>query len=92
MMRSSLDKADDDEEFSLDAPLPLDSQLSLSLSPMIDVQDKQGKQDENLTNLIDHLILLAKASLEHQDADDQDRLHDLSSEVKRRSTNNTPEH
>ena len=75
---------------SLDAPLPRDSQLSLSR--MIDVQDKQGKQDQNLTNSIDHLILLAKASLEHQDADDQDRLHDLSSEVKRRSTNNTPEH
>ena len=55
---------------------------------MIDVQDKQDKQDENLMNLIDHLILLAKVSLERQDADDQDRLHDLtSSEVKRRTTN-----
>ena len=52
---------------------------------MIDVQDKQDKQDENS---IDHLILLAKVSLERQDADDQDRLHDLiSSEVKRRTTN-----
>ena len=35
-------------------------------------------------NWNDHLFVLAEARVKHQDADDQDRLHDLRSEVKRR--------
>ena len=89
VMRSFLDEEDDEEEFSGRAAAP--GLPTLSLFPMIDVQDKQGKQDENSTNLMDHCILLAKASLVHPDAEDQDRLHDLSHEVKRRTTTNTPE-